>query len=82
MLVSAWVPHFWDLLRWVSMEVRSLRCWSMVLGSFWAWRLEASATLPLAEGLDVLGGAVAEPGVELGGVFELLAARSRDDDEF
>ena len=39
------------------------------------------ALLPLAEGVDVICGAIAEPGVELGGVFELLAAEAGDDEE-
>lgn len=36
---------------------------------------------PLAEGFDVVGGAITEPGVELGGVLELLAAKAGDDEE-
>src|SRR5437870_3110515 len=36
---------------------------------------------PGAEGFNVAGGAVAEPTVELGLVFELLAARAGDNDK-
>jgi hypothetical protein len=35
---------------------------------------------PAAEGADVVGGAVAEPSVELGGVLELLSAETGDDE--
>ena len=35
---------------------------------------------PAAEGADVVGGTVAEPGVELGGVLELLTAEAGDDE--
>ena len=37
--------------------------------------------LPGAEGIGIGGGAVAEPGVELGGLFQLLAAAAGDGDE-
>ena len=37
--------------------------------------------LPFTKSFNIVRGSITEPGVELGGIFELLAAESWDDDE-
>ena len=39
---------------------------------------DASGLSPLAQPFEIRGGAVAEPAVELGGIFELLATEAGD----
>jgi len=41
-------------------------------------RRAGASGMPAAQALDLRGGAVAEPGVELRGLFQLLTAHSRD----
>jgi hypothetical protein len=43
--------------------------------------IAAERLLPIAEGVDVVSRAIAEPTVELGGVFELLSAKNWDGDK-